>query len=110
MRALEWIVGRVNGTADAKESPLGWLPTYTDLNWEGLEGFSPSVFESLMSVDPAHWQAELQQHDGLFEKLGAKLPGELAAIRMELENRLQQPADVWEIPLRLSADELEDVN
>jgi hypothetical protein len=46
----------------------------------------------------------------LFEKLGAKLPGELVSIRMELENRLRPTPEVWEFPLRLKADELEDVN
>jgi phosphoenolpyruvate carboxykinase (GTP) len=110
MRVLEWIVGCIDGTAEAVESPLGWLPTFSNLNWDGLDGFSPSDFESLVSIDPARWQVELEQHDQLFERLGAKLPGELVSIRMELENKLGQLPDVWEIPLRLNADELDDVN
>ncbi len=36
MRVLEWIVGRVRGRAAAIESPIGWMPRYDDLRWEGL--------------------------------------------------------------------------
>ncbi|MBP0573074.1 phosphoenolpyruvate carboxykinase (GTP), partial [Mycobacterium tuberculosis] len=36
-RALEWIIDRVKGHADAIESPYGWTPRYQDLNWTGLD-------------------------------------------------------------------------
>ena len=38
MRVLSWIVDRVNGRAQGSaESPLGHMPTYGDLPWDGLD-------------------------------------------------------------------------
>jgi len=87
MRVLQWIVDRVNGRASAVKSPLGWVPTYSDLVWEGLD-FLHEQFERLISIDPQHWRDELKQHDQLFEKMEDKLPERLAAIREKFEKRL----------------------
>ncbi|MBI5953846.1 MAG: phosphoenolpyruvate carboxykinase (GTP) [Chloroflexi bacterium] len=86
MRVLQWIVDRVNGRADAVKSPLGWVPTYSDLFWEGLD-FLHEQFEYLISIDPQHWREELKQHDQLFERMQDKLPEKLAAIRAKFDGR-----------------------
>lgn len=88
MRVLQWIVERVNGRAAAVPSPLGGIPAYADLTWEGMDHFLNEHFEDLVSIDPLHWQAELQQHDQLFEKMQDKLPLELTAIRAKFESGL----------------------
>jgi phosphoenolpyruvate carboxykinase (GTP) len=87
MRALQWIVDRANGYASAVKSPLGWIPSYSDLTWDGLDGFSTEQFERLTNINSAHWQEELKQHDELFEKIGAKLPAELLSIRADFGSR-----------------------
>ncbi|HAV16767.1 MAG TPA: phosphoenolpyruvate carboxykinase, partial [Acinetobacter nosocomialis] len=33
MRVLEWIIDRCEGRANAVETPIGFVPTYEDLNW-----------------------------------------------------------------------------
>ena len=88
MRVLQWIVERVNGRAAAVPSPLGWLPSYSDLTWEGMDQFLDEHYEHLISIDPLHWKEELLQHDQLFEKMKEKLPVELIAIRTKFEGRL----------------------
>lgn len=88
MRVLQWIVERVNDHAVAAPSPLGWLPSYSDLNWEGLDDFSHEHYANLISIDPQHWQEELLQHDQLFEKMQDKLPAELITIRANFESGL----------------------
>ena len=74
--------------ANALPSPLGWIPSYADLTWEGLDHFLHEHFEHLISIDPQHWLEELKQHDQLFEKMKDKLPAELIAIRAKFESGL----------------------
>jgi phosphoenolpyruvate carboxykinase (GTP) len=91
MRVLQWIVDRVNGRANAVKSPLGWVPSYSDLVWEGLD-FLREHFEHLISIDPQHWREELKQHDQLFEKMQDKLPDRLAVIRTKFDGRFDLAA------------------
>ncbi|MGD0590737.1 MAG: phosphoenolpyruvate carboxykinase (GTP) [Bacteroidota bacterium] len=87
MRVLKWIVERVNGTARGFESPLGWMPRYEDLDWNGLE-FSQKQFDDLMKVDTELWKKEIQLHEELFLTLQDKLPKELNSIREQLLSSL----------------------
>lgn len=50
MRVLEWIAGRANGQKGATETTSGWMPTYGDLDWRGLD-MSMRAFEALMDID-----------------------------------------------------------
>ncbi len=88
MRVLQWIVERVNGRGAAVESPLGWIPSYADLTWEGMDDFFVEHFADLISIDPLHWREELLQHDQLFEKMQDKLPAEFVTIRSKFEGGL----------------------
>ena len=71
MRVLKWIVERCGGTADAAETPLGFVPRYDDLDWKGIE-FDVRRFSTIMDVDPAQWERELDSHDEFFGRLGSK--------------------------------------
>lgn len=51
-RVLAWIVNRQNGCAKARETAIGFVPTYEDIDWDGLE-YSKETFEELMTYDPA---------------------------------------------------------
>ncbi|MGP1679417.1 MAG: phosphoenolpyruvate carboxykinase (GTP) [Burkholderiales bacterium] len=87
MRILSWIVGRCQGQAHAVETPLGWMPEFEDLHWQGLD-FGPEKYASVTSIDSAAWERELQLHDELFAKLKDKLPQALVLERQLLEARL----------------------
>ena len=50
-RVLAWMVGRVYGTAQGVESPLGIIPRYEDIDWDGLD-YSQEQFEKVMAIDP----------------------------------------------------------
>jgi phosphoenolpyruvate carboxykinase (GTP) len=98
MRVLQWIVERARGSADAVESPLGYMPRYRDLNWKGLEDFTPEQYDGVMSLDRELWNAELLSHDELFAKLGDKLPAQLPARRKELDGELRKMPALWNVP------------
>jgi phosphoenolpyruvate carboxykinase (GTP) len=87
MRVLKWIFERCAGTARAQETPLGYAPTYSDLDWTGLP-YGSELFEHSMRVDREQWTSELASHDQLFERLGHKHPDTLAGERARLAKRL----------------------
>jgi phosphoenolpyruvate carboxykinase (GTP) len=88
MRVLKWVVERANGRAVGSESPIGWMPRYEDLDWRGLEGFTPERFHEVMSVDRDQWSQEVLLHEELFIKLYDRLPKELRSIRDLLMSNL----------------------
>lgn len=83
MRVLKWIVERCEGRAHASETPLGWVPDFEDLEWSGLESFSPEQYRSVTAIRHDEWELELAAHDELFETLKTSLPRELQ-LRREL--------------------------
>lgn len=87
MRVLKWIVGRVNGKAEAVQSVLGWMPRYEDLDWSGLE-FSKQQFEHVTNINPELWKKEIQLHEELFVSLQDKLPRELNVLRETLLKKI----------------------
>ncbi|MBI5382077.1 MAG: phosphoenolpyruvate carboxykinase (GTP) [Opitutae bacterium] len=87
MRVLKWIVDRVNGRAAAVETPIGFVPNYSDLEWTGLK-FSKEDFEQVMSLDREAWAKEVVDQESLFFSLRARLPKELIAERQQLVSRL----------------------
>jgi phosphoenolpyruvate carboxykinase (GTP) len=97
MRVLRWIVDRVHGRAFAEESPLGWMPRYEDLHWEGMEGFSKEQLGQIMSIDRETWKMELASHVELFERLYDKIPKELLLIRELLLSQLWRSPERWEL-------------
>jgi phosphoenolpyruvate carboxykinase (GTP) len=97
MRVLRWIVERANGGAPALEGPLGYMPTYDDLDWRGLK-FSREQFHELMDVDRNEWMQEILDHDDLFFKLWDKLPKEILSVRQLLLSSLWRSPEKWELP------------
>ncbi len=87
MRVLRWVVERVHGHAHGKETPIGWVPRYEDLDWSGLD-FSREAFNDLMEVDRAAWRQEVIAHEGLFIELHDHLPPEMIYERELLICRL----------------------
>ncbi len=94
MRVLQWIVERAHGRAPAIESPLGWMPAYDSLNWQGL-GFDRDEFHELMAVDSSLWKRELGSHQELFELLYDKLPKEFLYMREILLSGVWRSPDKW---------------
>jgi phosphoenolpyruvate carboxykinase (GTP) len=98
MRVLEWIVNRSHTRATKGiETPIGWVPRYKDLNWQGLEDFSKADFDAIMSVDRDQWETELLHHEELFIKLYDRIPKEMLAIKKLMLSAIWR-THVWEKP------------
>jgi phosphoenolpyruvate carboxykinase (GTP) len=76
MRILKWIVDRATGHGMSKESPIGWVPHYEDIDWTGLD-FPKEKFEELQRFDRDAWRAEILSHEELFLDLRSHLPKEM---------------------------------
>jgi phosphoenolpyruvate carboxykinase (GTP) len=92
MRVLKWIVDRVQGRAQAVRGALGWMPSFSDLEWNGLE-MNEVKFKELMNVDADQWTSEVRSQGEFFDKLGDRLPPVFRAIREGLVSRLSGMAN-----------------
>ncbi|HEX5703425.1 MAG TPA: phosphoenolpyruvate carboxykinase (GTP) [Pyrinomonadaceae bacterium] len=87
MRVLKWIVDRSRGRALGQETPIGWVPRYEDLEWEGLD-FPKEKFDELQSFERGAWRQEVLGHEELFLDLHDRLPPEMVYERELLICRL----------------------
>ena len=88
-RPLAWVFGRCEGTADAKETAIGYLPTEASIDRTGIEDeVSAADLAELLKVDVDGWKAELEMIDEHYAKFGDKLPAELKAQLAALKERL----------------------
>jgi len=87
MRVLKWMIDRLEGTAKGSENGFGISPTYSEINWTGLD-FSQAQFDSVTSLDKDAWKAEFALHNDLFTQLAYHLPKELVETKAQLEQRL----------------------
>lgn len=88
-RVLAWVVGRCEGSAEAKETAIGYMPRVEDLNLEGLE-IDQADLEEVLKVDPEAWKQESEQIKEHLTSYGERLPRELL---QELENLQERLAD-----------------
>ncbi len=95
MRVLKWVVQRINGSASAVESPVGWMPRFEDIDWTGTENFNRNSFDKIMNIDRELWKQELLSHQELFERIYDKLPKEFFIIRELLLSALWRSPARW---------------
>lgn len=102
MRALKWIVERCRGRSRGVESPLGWVPPYEELTWEGLS-FSEEKFYKIMDIDREKARQEANDQQELFTRFGEHLPREMELERELLLSRLYRSPQIWELRLARGA-------
>ena len=101
MRVLSWIIDRVQGHGYAVESPLGWMPRYEDLPWQGLD-FSRDTFNALMTVNRDRIVEGVRSQEELFDRFQDRLPKEFMFERELFKSRLWRSPEVWTLaPERL---------
>jgi phosphoenolpyruvate carboxykinase (GTP) len=88
VRVLKWMLNRIEGRAEATETPIGYVPTSSSLMLDGLS-ISRESLNELLHVDPADWVAEEEATEKFFEKFGNRLPEEIRREHKALASRLQ---------------------
>lgn len=75
-RVLKWIVERIDGQAEAVETPIGHVPAPGALDVEGLD-VTEEQLAAALEVDVEEWKAEIPQITEWFEKFAENLPAVL---------------------------------
>jgi phosphoenolpyruvate carboxykinase (GTP) len=86
-RVLAWIFRRLDGAAEATETPIGNVPRAQDLETEGL-GLTPQDLTELLTVDEDLLRDEVDQVRGYLDKFGDRLPPEVRSQFEALQRRL----------------------
>jgi len=87
-RVLKWVVERLEGTADARETPIGLLPTKESLDTEGLD-LTDEQLDMLLTVNTEAWREEAALMPASYEKLGDAVPQVLWDQHETLTKRLE---------------------
>src|SRR5690606_1349274 len=88
MRVLRWICERSRGNVvAARETALGWMPRYQDIDWRGLD-YSPAQFEEAMGFDRERMKRQTLSAEELILDIFDKVPKELIFERELLLCRL----------------------
>ena len=86
LRVLRWIIDRCKGTAKARETVIGQLPTAQDLDTHGLD-ISPGALEDLLTVDSSEWKTEFEGMATYLGDFGNRVP---PALERELADALRR--------------------
>ena len=92
VRVLMWMHGRIHGTAEARETAIGYVPTPDSLDLNGLD-ISPRTVEQLLSIDKHDWEKEWADQAPFFSQFGSHLPAAIEQEHMALKQRLDQLPD-----------------
>ena len=87
-RVLKWVFERCSGKAEGQETPIGVVPSPSDLDLSGLALTDEAIAE-LFTVDPEAWLGEIGPIREYYAQFGDKLPSQLASELDGLAERLE---------------------
>ena len=86
-RVLKWVFERLNGTAEADKTAIGYLPNATTLDTSGMQ-INEADLQAITSVDVDGWREAVPQIRDHYAAFGDRLPNELATALDALESSL----------------------
>ena len=86
-RVLKWVFERLNGTAEADKTAIGYLPNATSLDTSGMQ-INEADLQAITSVDVDGWREAVPQIRDHYAAFGDRLPNELATALEALESSL----------------------
>ncbi|MGH7773411.1 MAG: phosphoenolpyruvate carboxykinase (GTP) [Candidatus Binatia bacterium] len=89
LRVLQWVIERSKGSGKADETPIGYIPTASSIDSNGLDA-SKATLNELLRVDREGWRANLRSQSEFFEKFGDRLPAGIRDEQDALARRLKE--------------------
>jgi phosphoenolpyruvate carboxykinase (GTP) len=86
-RVLKWVFERLNGTAQADKTAIGYLPSADSLDTNGMN-INTADLQAITSVDVDGWREAVPQIRDHYSAFGDRLPSELATALDALESSL----------------------
>jgi len=87
VRVLKWIADRLDGEAEALDTPVGRVPTPEALDLEGLD-LTAAQISTLLQVDADVWAEEAALIPDFYAQFGDRLPERLWSQHAALTGRL----------------------
>ncbi|MBM4040333.1 MAG: phosphoenolpyruvate carboxykinase (GTP) [Planctomycetes bacterium] len=88
LRVLLWCLERCHGHAGAIKTPIGYIPTYDSMHWDGLD-FSRDTFGDLHAMYIEDWLEEQALNRQFLAQFGSRLPHELWYEHAARDHRLR---------------------
>lgn len=86
-RIIKWMMDRVKGTVSARETAIGLMPEYADLNLTGLD-ITSETLDTLFEVKSGHWKKEIEEVEAFYARFGERLPKELINQLSDLKKQI----------------------
>jgi len=88
LRVLKWILDRCEGTVDAVETPIGYLPKPEDIDLTGLDGVTTETVKQLLHIDKETWIKEMEDQEAFLARFD-RLPKEIRKMLEEQKKRIE---------------------
>ena len=85
-RVLKWAIERLEGTAAAVDTPIGFVPALDCIDIEGLD-VTPGQLRAALAVDPGEWDEEIESIERWYARFGGSLPPKLQTELQGLKGR-----------------------
>jgi len=87
IRILKWIIDRVHNNVSAKETPIGLIPNYEDLELSGI-AVTKEMYDKLFAININEWKQEIDDIEKFLNQFGARMPKEIWAEFKDLKSKL----------------------
>ena len=88
-RVVQWILKRCEGTVDADDTAIGFVPKAEDIDLDGLD-MDIEDLKKILFIDKERWSAEADEIAEYYKMFGDKLPKELSDELAALKARLAE--------------------
>jgi phosphoenolpyruvate carboxykinase (GTP) len=88
LRVLKWILARIDGRVEGRETFLGKVPEPAELDLSGLN-IAPEQLCQALAVDRDEWKAELASAGEFFDRIGRSVPEQLRELHRGLTTALE---------------------